>query len=74
MITGFILGCIITAFAMIKLASYAVNHFAKKREYASAIYCSKDKCWKVRGDIKRISEVIEYERKFGKPGAVKYID
>lgn len=67
---GFVVG---VAFILL-LGKFSMTRMSKRGEYASAIYNKSKDIWVIRGNFVALGKTIEYRRRHGKPGSVKYVD
>lgn len=59
------------------LALLILNGFRSKandNEFTVAFYKTDNDVWEIPRNFEYIAGIIEYRRKFGKPGSIKYID
>lgn len=66
--------CGILAFILYCVICIGVKLCIKDREIAIAIYRNKTDTWEITPAFEQIAQTIEMRKKFGRPGAVKYID
>ena len=72
-IGGFVV-CGILASVLYCLISFGIIACVKDRELAIAIYRKKTDTWEVTKTFDQVVQTIEVRKRFGRPGAVKYID
>lgn len=72
-IGGFVV-CGIIAFILYLVFSKGLNELVKDNELTFAVYKGKEDVWEIPRNFDHIVKIIETRRKFGKPGAIKYID
>lgn len=72
-IGGFVV-CGIIAFVLYLVICKGITECIKDNEMTFAVYKNENDVWEIPRNFDRIVKIIETRRKFGKPGAIKYID
>lgn len=72
-IGGFVV-CGIIAFVLYLIICKGITECINDNEMTFAVYKNKDDAWEITRNFDHIVKIIEARRKFGKPGAIKYID
>lgn len=72
-IGGFVV-CGIIAFILYLAFSKGLVELVKDNELTFAVYKNKEDVWEIPRNFDHVVKIIETRRKFGKPGAIKYID
>lgn len=71
--SGFVV-CGILAFILYFIIAFGIAAAIKDREIAIAIYRNKTDTWEVTETFDQVVQTIEARKRFGRPGAVKYVD
>lgn len=72
-IGGFVV-CGIIAFVLYLVICKGITECIKDNEMTFAVYNNKEDAWEIPRNFDHVVKIIETRRKFGKPGAIKYID
>lgn len=72
-IGGFVV-CGIIALVLYFIICKGITECIKDNEMTFAVYKNENDVWEIPRNFDHIVKIIETRRKFGKPGAIKYID